>query len=60
MAQHIQLALTMTNGKIQGDGGAAALLSINSNTLRKRMLKLGIDFGRKAKLGSLLSKNGFK
>jgi transcriptional regulator with GAF, ATPase, and Fis domain len=49
MAQHIQLALTMANGKIQGGGGAAELLSINPNTLRKRMVKLGIVFGRKAK-----------
>jgi transcriptional regulator with GAF, ATPase, and Fis domain len=49
MAQQIQLALTMANGKIQGAGGAAELLSINPNTLRKKMRKLGIDFGRKAK-----------
>lgn len=49
MVQHIQLALTMANGKIQGAGGAAELLSINPNTLRKRMRKLGVDFGRKAK-----------
>jgi transcriptional regulator with GAF, ATPase, and Fis domain len=49
MAQHIQLALNMANGKIQGADGAAELLSINPNTLRKRMRKLGIDFGRKAK-----------
>ncbi|MGA7277182.1 MAG: helix-turn-helix domain-containing protein [Desulfocapsaceae bacterium] len=49
MAQHIQQALAMANGKIQGVGGAAELLSINPNTLRKRMRKLGVDFGRKAK-----------
>jgi transcriptional regulator with GAF, ATPase, and Fis domain len=46
MAHHIQLALSMARGKIQGPGGAAQLLSINPNTLRKRMRKLGIRFGR--------------
>ena len=49
MARHIKRALTMAKGRIQGVGGAAELLSINPSTLRKRMRKLGIDFGRKAK-----------
>jgi transcriptional regulator with GAF, ATPase, and Fis domain len=47
MTNHIQLALELANGKIQGPGGAAEILSINPNTLRKRMRKLGIAFGRK-------------
>jgi transcriptional regulator with GAF, ATPase, and Fis domain len=46
-ANHIQLALKLARGKIQGPGGAAEILSINPNTLRKRMRKLGINFGRK-------------
>ena len=49
MANHIQLALKLAKGKIQGPGGAAEMLSINPNTLRKRMRKLGINFGRKIK-----------
>ena len=47
MANHIQMALKLAKGKIQGAGGAAEMLSINPNTLRKRMRKLGINFGRK-------------
>lgn len=48
MASHIQLALKQAKGKIQGPGGAAEILSINPNTLRKKMRNLGIQFGRKA------------
>ncbi len=44
----IQNALQMTNGKVQGKKGAARLLGINPNTLRNRMKKLGISYGRKA------------
>lgn len=47
MAHHIQQALDVAKGRIQGPGGAAEILSINPNTLRKRMRKLGIPFGRK-------------
>jgi transcriptional regulator with GAF, ATPase, and Fis domain len=47
MSNHIKLALNLAEGKIQGPGGAAEILSINPNTLRKRMRKLGINFGRK-------------
>ena len=35
-------------GKVQGTGGAAELLGIQSNTLRARMRKLGISYGRAA------------
>ena len=48
MKQHIQAALQMTNGKIQGKGGAAELLGVNANTLRHRMLMLDIPYGRRA------------
>jgi transcriptional regulator with GAF, ATPase, and Fis domain len=49
MAEHIRTALKMTNGRVDGDRGAAKLLGINPRTLRHRMKKLGVPFGRKAK-----------
>ena len=45
--RHIERVLKMTEGKIHGPGGAAELLSINAGTLRNRMKKLGIIYGRK-------------
>jgi PAS domain S-box-containing protein len=39
---HIVRALTETDGKIEGPGGAAALLGLNPSTLRGRMSKLRI------------------
>lgn len=50
-AIHIKRVLDITNGKIDGNGGAAALMGINANTLRHRMRKLGVPFGRKVKTG---------
>ncbi|MCP4400427.1 MAG: sigma-54-dependent Fis family transcriptional regulator, partial [bacterium] len=47
---HIQRVLQKTQGKVHGSGGAAELLGINANTLRNRMNKLGIAYGRKSKL----------
>jgi len=47
MSLHISKVLKMTNGKIHGPGGAAELLGINPDTLRGRMRKLGVMFGRK-------------
>lgn len=46
MALHVSKVLKLTRGKIHGPGGAAELLGINPNTLRGRMNKLGITFGR--------------
>jgi transcriptional regulator with GAF, ATPase, and Fis domain len=43
MAAHIKRVLEMTDGKIHGKDGAAQKLSINPNTLRHRMKKLGIS-----------------
>ncbi|MBU1172795.1 MAG: sigma 54-interacting transcriptional regulator [Proteobacteria bacterium] len=48
MKHHIESVLKITNGKIQGENGAAAMLGINPSTLRKRMIKLGVPYGRKA------------
>lgn len=47
MSLHIAKVLEMTKGKVHGPGGAAELLGINPNTLRARMNKLGVNFGRK-------------
>lgn len=46
-AKHIMSVLELTKGKINGPGGAADLLGIHKSTLRSRMDKLGIDYGRK-------------
>ena len=43
---HIIQALQATQGRIEGRFGAAARLGINAHTLRARMRKLGIDWGR--------------
>lgn len=48
-AQHIQAAMKASRGRINGRGGAAEILGINPNTLRCRMKKLGIPYGRKGK-----------
>ncbi|MEN6449896.1 MAG: sigma-54 dependent transcriptional regulator [Thermoguttaceae bacterium] len=41
---HIEAALTLTHGQIEGRQGAAALLQINPHTLRAKMRKLGIQW----------------
>ncbi|MFA6108684.1 MAG: sigma 54-interacting transcriptional regulator [Candidatus Latescibacterota bacterium] len=48
VAAHIRLALTAAGGRVQGESGAASLLAVNPSTLRARMRKLGIRFGRRA------------
>jgi transcriptional regulator with GAF, ATPase, and Fis domain len=47
-ARHITQALERAGGKINGPGGAAEILGIHPNTLRKRMNRLGIPYGRKS------------
>ena len=44
--RHIETALALTNGRIEGPHGAAVLLQINPHTLRAKMRKLGIDWKR--------------
>jgi len=51
MSGHIRRVLDMTSGRVGGKQGAAYLLNINPSTLRKKMRKLGISFGRKARKG---------
>lgn len=46
-ARHIEAVLNKVGRRVSGKGGAADLLGINPNTLRHRMRKLGIKFGRK-------------
>jgi len=47
ITQHIMRALEMTGGQVGGENGAAKLLKINPSTLRTKMRKLHIAFGRK-------------
>ncbi len=44
--EHICRILEMSGGRIEGQNGAAMLLGINPATLRNRMRKLRIPFGR--------------
>jgi transcriptional regulator with GAF, ATPase, and Fis domain len=44
MRRHIESALRVTRGRVEGSHGAAKLLKINPHTLRARMRKLGIDW----------------
>ncbi|MGD8338010.1 MAG: sigma 54-interacting transcriptional regulator [Desulfobacterales bacterium] len=46
MANHIQKALDQANGRVEGKNGAASMLGINPGTLRGRMKKLKISYGR--------------
>ena len=47
MAAHITRVLALTGGRINGPGGAAELLDIKPNTLRARMDRLGVSYGRR-------------
>jgi DNA-binding NtrC family response regulator len=49
MAAHIERVLALAGGKIHGAGGAAELLGVHENTLRNRMDRLGIVYGRRAR-----------
>ncbi len=44
--EHIERALGVARGRIEGRGGAAAILDINPHTLRAKMRKLGIEWQR--------------
>jgi transcriptional regulator with GAF, ATPase, and Fis domain len=47
MGGHILRVLDSCRGRVEGPHGAARLLGIHPSTLRKRMRKLGLPFGRK-------------
>ena len=46
ISNHIRDVLDLAGGKVEGKGGAAELLGVNQSTLRHRMRKLGIPFGK--------------
>jgi len=48
VSRHISDVLLKTAGKVSGPHGAAAKLGINPSTLRNRMKKLGITYGKKS------------
>ena len=48
MRVHIERILHLTGGKIQGKDGAAAVLGVHPSTLRSRMQKMGVAYGRRA------------
>ncbi len=48
VADHIRRALAHTGGRVGGPNGAAALLGINASTLRNRMKKIGVRYGRQS------------
>ncbi len=48
-AHHIRRILEITGGRVEGTGGAAELLNMNPGTLRHRMRKLRIPFGRRSR-----------
>jgi transcriptional regulator with GAF, ATPase, and Fis domain len=48
VSDHIRRVLTMTKGRVHGKGGAAELLGMHPSTLRYRMNRLGIPYGRKS------------
>jgi transcriptional regulator with GAF, ATPase, and Fis domain len=50
-ALYIRRVLTMTKGVVHGPHGAAVLLGINPGTLRSRMKKLGVSYGRRKNAG---------
>ena len=46
--RYFQTLLQASGGRIQGSDGAAKMAGMHPNTLRSRMEKLGIEFGRAA------------
>ncbi|MFC1729918.1 sigma 54-interacting transcriptional regulator [candidate division KSB1 bacterium] len=46
IASHIQNVVNETKGKIHGPGGAAEILGVNPSSLRNKMNKFGIKYGR--------------
>jgi transcriptional regulator with GAF, ATPase, and Fis domain len=48
MAGYIKKALDRANGRVEGESGAARMLGLHPSTLRGRMKKLNIPYGRKS------------
>jgi transcriptional regulator with GAF, ATPase, and Fis domain len=49
VSHHIRKVLAMTNGRVEGEKGAAKILGVHPRTLQHRMKKLNILFGRNYK-----------
>jgi DNA-binding NtrC family response regulator len=49
--RHVRRIMEITDGRVEGKRGAAVLLGMNPATLRHRLQKLGIPFGRHWKKG---------
>ena len=49
VSRHIGRALAASGGRVEGPGGAAEMLQVHPSTLRGRMRRLGIPFGRQAR-----------
>ena len=49
MKNYILTALARTDGKVEGKDGAAHILGLHPSTLRGRMKKLGLSYGKKRK-----------
>ncbi len=61
MSRHISQVLALCHGRVEGENGAARLLNIQPSTLRKRMKKMEIPFGRRAgSLGNGDSRHNYK
>lgn len=54
MKRHIEKALALTRGRVEGKGGAAKILGINPHTLRARMRKLKIEWSAYRENGAML------
>ena len=52
ISKHINRILDLTKGQINGPGGAAELMKVHPNTLRNRMKRLGIKYGRARRNGA--------
>jgi transcriptional regulator with GAF, ATPase, and Fis domain len=50
VSREIRQALEKTKGRVGGEKGAASLLHMNPSTLRKKMRKLNISFGRRSNI----------
>jgi transcriptional regulator with GAF, ATPase, and Fis domain len=48
ISSHMLHALKLSDGRIEGQNGAAKLLGVKPSTLRNRMKKLGIHYGRES------------
>jgi len=51
--RHIEEALEITHGVVEGPRGAASILKLNPHTLRSKMRKLGIDWKHYRELGDI-------